>query len=60
MSEKELKMYNLIICLYIVALKKADPKNQQSDKASVTGNQKEDDWMEVGRKNKTCFTRTVC
>ncbi|CAB4406302.1 unnamed protein product [Rhizophagus irregularis] len=44
---------------FLAALKRADPKNQQSDKASVAGNQKEDDWMEVGRKNKTCFTRTT-
>jgi hypothetical protein len=53
-------MYNFDHTLIYVALKRADPKNQQSDKASVAGNQKEDDWMEVGRKNKTCFTRTVC
>jgi hypothetical protein len=50
----------LIICLCIVALKKDEPKNQQFDKASEASNQKEDDWMEVGRKNKTSFTRTVC
>ncbi|GBB91435.1 hypothetical protein RclHR1_18730001 [Rhizophagus clarus] len=40
---------------FLAALKKSEPKDQQSDKAGVTG----DDWMEVGRKNKTSFTRTT-
>jgi len=44
---------------FLAAIKKAEPKNQQSDKACVKGNQKEDDWMEVGRKNKTSITRTT-
>ena len=51
------------MCLCVVALKKDEPKNQQSDKAintSVKGDQRDDDWKEVGRKNKTSHTRTVC
>jgi hypothetical protein len=49
--------------MYIVVLKKDEPKNQHSDKAikaNVKGSQKDDDWKEVGRKNKTSHTRTVC
>jgi hypothetical protein len=48
------------MCLCVVALKKDEPKNQQSDKAvNVKEDQKDNDWMEVGRRNRTSYTRTV-
>jgi len=51
------------ISIYIVALKKDDPQIQQSEKAikaNAKDDQKDDGWMEVGPKNRTSHTRTVC